>query len=65
MFRIVIVILIYHHHTPVDHIKLLGLQQSSNVFSVRYECPSCVLIKDRTVDNVQNCIVTVYCRLEV
>jgi hypothetical protein len=36
MSRIVIVILIYHHHKPIDSINLLGLQWRCNVFPVRY-----------------------------
>jgi hypothetical protein len=55
MSRIVTVVLIYHRHDPKDRINLLGSQWRSNVFPVRYEHdPSCVLNKDRTMDNVQN-----------
>jgi hypothetical protein len=36
MFRIVIVILIYHRHKPIDSINLLGSLQRRNVFPVRY-----------------------------
>jgi hypothetical protein len=36
MSRIVIVILIYHRHKPIDSINLLGLQRRRNVFPVRF-----------------------------
>jgi hypothetical protein len=36
MSRIVIVILIYHRHKPIDSINLLGLQRRRNVFPVKY-----------------------------
>jgi hypothetical protein len=36
MSRIVLVILIYHGHKPIDNINLLGSQQRRNVFPVRY-----------------------------
>jgi hypothetical protein len=36
MFKIVIVILMYHHHKPIDSINLLGSQLRRNVFPVRY-----------------------------
>jgi hypothetical protein len=36
MSRIVIVILIYHPHKPIDSINLLGSQRRRNVFPVRY-----------------------------
>jgi hypothetical protein len=36
MSGIVIVILIYHRHKPIDSINLLGLKQRRNVFPVRY-----------------------------
>jgi hypothetical protein len=36
MYRIVIVILIYHRHKPVDSINLLGSKRRRNEFSVRY-----------------------------
>jgi hypothetical protein len=36
MFRIVIVILIYHRHKPVDSINLLGSQRRRNVFPMGY-----------------------------
>jgi hypothetical protein len=35
--RIVIVILIYHRHKPIDSINLLGSERRYNVFPVRYE----------------------------
>jgi hypothetical protein len=51
-----IVILMYHRHKPIDRINLLGSWRRSKVFPVRYEhYQPCVLIKDRTMDNVQNC----------
>jgi hypothetical protein len=36
MSRIVIVILIYHSHKPIDSINLLGSKWRRNVFPVRY-----------------------------
>jgi hypothetical protein len=57
MSRIIIVMLKYHSHKPIDSINLLGFKRTRNVFPVRYgqtyrvEFP----IKDRTMDNVQNC----------
>jgi hypothetical protein len=36
MSRIVIVILIYRRHKPLDSINLLGSNQKRNVFPVRY-----------------------------
>jgi hypothetical protein len=36
MSRIVIVILIYHRHKPVNNINLLGSSRRRNVFPVRY-----------------------------
>jgi hypothetical protein len=36
MSRIVIVILIYHRHKPMDSINLLGCYRRRNVFPVRY-----------------------------
>jgi hypothetical protein len=36
MSRLVIVILIYHRHKPIDSINLLGLYWRRNVFPVRY-----------------------------
>jgi hypothetical protein len=36
MSRIVIVILIYHRHKPIDRINLFGSQWRRNVFPVRY-----------------------------
>jgi hypothetical protein len=36
MSRIVIVILIYQHHKPVDTINLLDSERRRNVFPVRY-----------------------------
>jgi hypothetical protein len=36
MSRIVIVILLYHRHKPIDSINLLGSQRRRNVFPVRY-----------------------------
>jgi hypothetical protein len=36
MSRIVIVILIYHRHKPIDSINLLVSQPRRNVFPVRY-----------------------------
>jgi hypothetical protein len=36
MSRIVIIILIYHRHKPIDSINLLGLYRRRNVFPVRY-----------------------------
>jgi hypothetical protein len=36
MSRIVIVILIYHRHKPVDSVNLLGSLRGRNVFRVRY-----------------------------
>jgi hypothetical protein len=36
MSRVVIVILIYHRHKPIDSNNLLDSQQRSNVFPVRY-----------------------------
>jgi hypothetical protein len=35
MSRIVIVILIYHRHKPIDSINLLGSYRRRNVFPVR------------------------------
>jgi hypothetical protein len=49
MSRIVILILIYHRHKPIDSINLLGLQRRRNVFLVRY------VHTYRVMDNVQNC----------
>jgi hypothetical protein len=37
MSRIVIVILIYRRHKPIDSINLLGSQRRRYVFPVRYE----------------------------
>jgi hypothetical protein len=37
MSEIVLVILIYNRHTPVDHINPLGSHRRRNVFPVRYE----------------------------
>jgi hypothetical protein len=37
MSRIVIVILIYHCHIPIDSINPLDSQRRRNVFAVRYE----------------------------
>jgi hypothetical protein len=37
MSIIVIVILIYHRHKPIDSINLLGSSRRCNVFPVRYE----------------------------
>jgi hypothetical protein len=36
MSRIVIVILIYHRHNPIDSINLLGSERRRYVFPVRY-----------------------------
>jgi hypothetical protein len=36
MSRIVIVILIYHRHKPIDIISLLGSKGRRNVFTVTY-----------------------------
>jgi hypothetical protein len=36
MSRIVIVILMYHRHTPIDSINLLGSYRRRNVFPVKY-----------------------------
>jgi hypothetical protein len=36
MSRIVIVILIYHRHKPIDSINLLGSYRRRNAFTVRY-----------------------------
>jgi hypothetical protein len=36
MSRIVIVILIYYSHKPIDNINLLGSQRGGNVFPVTY-----------------------------
>jgi hypothetical protein len=36
MSIIVMVILIYHRHKPIDSINLLGSWRSLNVFPVRY-----------------------------
>jgi hypothetical protein len=36
MSRIVIVILIYRRHKPIDNINLLGSYRRRNMFSVRY-----------------------------
>jgi hypothetical protein len=36
MSRIVIVILIYHHHEALDSINLLGSWRRRNVFPVKY-----------------------------
>jgi hypothetical protein len=36
MPRIVIVILMYHRHKPIDSINLLGSLRKRNVFLVRY-----------------------------
>jgi hypothetical protein len=36
MSRIVIVILIYHRHKPIDNINLLGSKRRRNVFPVKY-----------------------------
>jgi hypothetical protein len=36
MSRIVIVILIYHRHKPIDSINLLSLYLRRNVFLVKY-----------------------------
>jgi hypothetical protein len=36
MSRIVIIILIYHRHKPIDKINLLGSQRRRNVFPVWY-----------------------------
>jgi hypothetical protein len=36
MSRIVIVILIYHRHKPIDSINPLGSKRRRNVFPVRY-----------------------------
>jgi hypothetical protein len=54
MSRIVILILIHHLHKPIDRINLWA--RSGDMFPVRYNrYPSCALIRDRTIDNVQNC----------
>jgi hypothetical protein len=37
MSRIVIVILIYHHHKPIDSVNLLGWYPRHNVFPVSYK----------------------------
>jgi hypothetical protein len=37
--RIVIVILIYHRHSPIDSINLLGSSPKLNIFPVRYHKP--------------------------
>jgi hypothetical protein len=37
MSIIVIVMLMYHRHKPIDNINLLDLQRRRNVFLVRYE----------------------------
>jgi hypothetical protein len=39
MNRIVIVILIYYCHKPIDSIKLLGSQRTRSVFPVIYGQP--------------------------
>jgi hypothetical protein len=36
MSRIVIAILLYHRHKPIDIINLLGLKRRRNVFPVKY-----------------------------
>jgi hypothetical protein len=36
MSKIVIDILIYHRHKPIDSISLLGSQRRRNVFPVKY-----------------------------
>jgi hypothetical protein len=36
MSRIVIIILIYHRHKPIDSINMLGSLRRRNVFPVRY-----------------------------
>jgi hypothetical protein len=46
MSKIVIVVLIYRRHKPIDRINLFGLYWRRDVFPVRYEHdPSCVLNK--------------------
>jgi hypothetical protein len=57
MSRIVIVMLIYRRHKPIDSINLLDLCRRYNVFPVRYGQTYGVelQIKVRTMDNVQNC----------
>jgi hypothetical protein len=36
-FTFFVYVLAYHHHKPIDSIKLLGSYQRPNMFSVRYE----------------------------
>jgi hypothetical protein len=36
MSIIMIVILIYHRHKPIDSVNLLGLERRRNVFPMRY-----------------------------
>jgi hypothetical protein len=36
VYIIVIVMLIYHRHKPIDSINLLGSERRCNVFPVRY-----------------------------
>jgi hypothetical protein len=43
MSRIVIVILIYRRHKPIDSINLLDLKRRRNMFPVRYELDLSIL----------------------
>jgi hypothetical protein len=36
MSRIVIILIIYHHHKPINSINLMGSQRGRNMFPVRY-----------------------------
>jgi hypothetical protein len=59
MSRIVIVILIYHRHKPVDSINLLVSWRRRNVLPVRYGKPKIlfhdvVFLNIRQIDDVQN-----------
>jgi hypothetical protein len=59
MSRIVIVILIYHCHKPINSINLLGSKRRRNVFPVScgqtYRVEMSFKIKGRMMDNVKNC----------